>query len=150
MKAQYIVFILLLVLESSYGGIIEQLLGKWNGNIPNTTETVVFKRFEGDGLISVTTFKIDGQSTVMKGTTKYYPSGKLKGEVKHDGITTATLSGTWSISKGTLRSKFKTYGAFPTSNTNSVVSMVSPNRIKTDATVNPGEIATVSYLTRSK
>ncbi|RYD77400.1 MAG: hypothetical protein EOP84_15570 [Verrucomicrobiaceae bacterium] len=122
-----------------------KFLGTWSGTVTFDTEgeamaqktTTTYKKNGKSGYIVTTIIKARG--ITAKGITYYYKSGKLSGELKRDGAVIAVASGTWSVSKNTLKEDVRVKGMFPSYRTVSKATLTSSNRLSVSDKSDSGE-----------
>ncbi|MES2924942.1 MAG: hypothetical protein V4819_25530 [Verrucomicrobiota bacterium] len=125
--------------------------GTWNQNglEPGARITTVYKRFQEKGMVATSTIVFPG---VAKSTsiTKYYDSGRIKGEMRRNGIAISAVSGTWSVSGDTLKAQIKVSAPFiPTSRGEVKTTLVSANKIRTVTTSSEG-VRNSATMTRQR
>lgn len=127
--------------------VTDKLIGTWSGTGTGTATSngeivtqkifTVYKRYERSGLQAVTTITGSGQKFI--GTSRFYRNGKVEGELKLNGSVVAVISGTWTVTSNALKSNVKAEGVFPSFQSNSKVTLVSPRKITISGRSSTGE-----------
>ena len=131
--------------------LFQDFFGTWtqDGVTPGTKITTVYKRFEKKGLVATTTVVIPGQDKGI-GVTRYYDNGKIKGDLKRNGAVQSKLSGTWAVSKRSLKANLKVSAPMVPIFTGTIkTTLVSNSRISTVSISEDGARSS-SILVRKK
>ena len=128
--------------------LFQNFFGTWtqDGVAPGTKITTVYKRFEKKGLVATTTIVIPDQDKGV-GVTRYYDNGKIKGDFKRNGAVQSKLSGTWSVSKMSLKANLKVSAPMVPVFTGVIkTTLVSNTKIKTVSVAEDGARSSSSLI----
>ena len=92
--------------QLSSADLFGAFVGTWTqeGATPGSKVTTVYKRYQTRGLFSTTTVIIPGKDKQI-GVTRYYDNGRVKGDLRRNGVVQSKLAGTWLISGRSLKTK---------------------------------------------